>query len=156
LGGLSLEKNAVLQAENDRRIAELENTTAQYEQEQAAANETLSKLFNPAELTKQTKQIHTAEAPMLGTIRYGELTLDDSFVISQCSTDADKSSMAAYLMLKKAYPEMPNYTPANIAEWRKTMPMAEGAALLLFLRGTPAFLRTQHISGLVTTAQRKK
>ena len=126
------------------------------EQKEAAIREVAPKLFNPTELTKSVQLIHEAERPLLGKIRYGELTLDDSFTIAECKTDADKTSMAAYLMLKKAYPEMPNYTPENIGEWRKTIPLAEGAALFLFIRGAPAFLRAQSVSGYATTEKRKK
>jgi hypothetical protein len=64
--------------------------------------------------------------------------------------------MAAYLMLKKAYPEMPQHTPENIREWTKSMPMAEGATLLLSIRGTPAFLRTQSLRGSPQTAKHSK
>jgi hypothetical protein len=125
-------------------------------QEDDAKRAAAPKLFSPAELMKRTSTINEADHPILGKIRYGELTLDDSFVISKCKTDEDKSAMAAYLMLKKAYPEMPNYTPENISQWSKSMPLAEGAALLLFIWGTPAFLRTQSVRGLKKTQTPKK
>jgi hypothetical protein len=114
------------------------------------------KLFNPAELMKRASAINEADHPILGKIRYGELTLDDSFLISKCKSDEDKSAMAAYLMLKKAYPEMPQYTLDNISQWSKSMPLAEGAALLMFIRSTPAFLLTQSVRGLRQTGTRKK
>ena len=126
------------------------------EEREAEAKAVASKLFSPSELTMQSKQIHEAAVPVLGKLRYGELTLDDSFTIAKCKTDADKSCMAAYLILKKAYPEMPLYTPENIGQWSKSMPLAEGAALLLFIRNTPAFLRTQSVHGLNQTKTRKK
>jgi hypothetical protein len=125
-------------------------------QEDDAKRAAAPKIFNPAELMKRASTINEADHPILGKIRYGELTLDDSFLISKCKTDEDKSAMAAYLMLKKAYPEMPTYNPENISQWSKSMPLAEGAALLLFIRSTPAFLRTQSVRGLRQTATRKK
>ena len=126
------------------------------EAEEAKAKEAAAKLFNPLELMKNASTINEAEDPMLGKIRYGELTLDDSFMISKCKSDEDKSSMAAYLMLKKAYPEIPEFTPEDIRGWAQSMPMAEGAALLRFLCGTPAFLRAQSLRGLPQTQTPKQ
>lgn len=143
-------------AENEAIIAELEQKANEVSLKEAAKAAIASKLFNPMELTKRAKQVLEGNSPVLGKIRYGELTLADSFTISECKTDADKTCMAAYLMLKKGYPAMPNYTPINISEWKKTMPMAEGAALLLFIRSTPAFLRVQSIPGLVRTETPRK
>jgi hypothetical protein len=126
------------------------------DKQRAEKSEVIKKIFNPIELTRDANKIHEVDLPVLGLLKYGELTLDDSFTIAKCKGDADKTSMAAYLMLKKAYPEMPSYTTENIGEWRKKMPMAEGAALLIFIRGTPAFLRTQSLPGLNTTQKPKK
>jgi hypothetical protein len=126
------------------------------DEQRAEKSEVIKKIFNPVELTKNSNKIIEVDLPVLGLLKYGELTLDDSFTIAKCKGDADKTSMAVYLMLKKAYPEMPNYTTENIGEWRKTMPMAEGAALLLFIRGTPAFLRTQSLPGFDTAQKPKK
>ena len=114
------------------------------------------RLFDPIKLTENANKIHEEEDPQLGFIKYGELTLFDAFVIEKCKSDQDKTSMAAYLMLKKGNPAMPDYSPENIAEWQKTMPMAEGAMLLLFIRKTPAFLRTQSLPGLAKTATPKR
>ena len=127
-----------------------------FEAKQIAVKTVASKLFDPIELTRQAKAIHEAELPILGKFRYGELTLDDSFVIDSCKSDAEKSSMAAYIMLKKAYPEMPVYAPENIKQWAQSMPLAEGAALLQFLSETPAFLRVQSLPGLAQTKTQKK
>lgn len=114
------------------------------------------RLFDPVKLTENSQIIHEGYDEGLGLVKYGELTLNDAFVIEQCKSDQDKTAMAAYLMLKKAYPALPDYTPANIIEWEKSMPMAEGAMLLLFIRKTPAFLRTQSLSGSAKTATPKK
>jgi hypothetical protein len=127
-----------------------------YDAKQAEVKTVASKLFDPVELTRQAKTIHEADEPLLGKLRFGELTLDDSFIIDRCKSDAEKSSMAAYLMLKKAYPEMPVYEPENIKQWAQLMPLAEGAALLQFLSGTPAFLRVQSLRGLAPTKLLKK
>ena len=127
-----------------------------YEAKQAEEKTIAAKLFDPVELTRQAKAIHEAEVSLLGKFRYGELSLDDSFIIDRCKSDAEKSSMAAYLMLKKAYPEMPVYAPENIKQWAQSMPLAEGAALLQFLSGTPAFLRVQSLRGSAPTKMQKK
>ncbi len=126
------------------------------EAKEAKAKAVATKLFNPVELMKSASTITESEAPGLGLVKYGELTLDDSFTISKCKSDEDKSSMAAYLMLKKAYPEMPTFTPENIKRWAMSMPMAEGASLLLFLSGTPAFLRAQSLRGYAPTKTHKQ
>ena len=127
-----------IQAEQDEKI-------------QAKVESVAKKLFDPAKLTELVNTIHEEDDPNLGVIRYGELSLHDAFIIEKCKSDAEKTSMAAYLMLKKGNPSMPVYTPENISEWQKTMPMAEGALLLLFIRKAPAFLRTQSLPGLIKT-----
>lgn len=130
---------------------------AQEEEVKAAKQDSAQRrLFDPVKLTENADMIHEEEDPQLGFIKYGELTLFDAFVIEKCKSDQDKTSMAAYLMLKKGNPGMPDYTPDNISEWQKTMPMAEGAMLLLFIRRTPAFLRTQSLPGSAKTATPKR
>ncbi len=126
------------------------------EAKEAKRKEQVAKLFNPVALMKSTQEIHEADFPVLGMIRYGELTLADSFIIQKCENDEDKTCMAAYLMLKKAYPDMPEYTAKNIRSWIETFPLPEGAALLIFVRGTPTFLRAQSLNGLVSTVKLKK
>jgi hypothetical protein len=128
-----------------------EEQAAEADAKQAKVDSVQRRLFNPAKLTEQVNAIHEEEDPNLGVIRYGELSLHDAFTIEKCKNDADKSSMAAYLMLKKGNPDMPTYTPENISEWQKSMPMAEGAMLLLFIRKSPVFLRTQSLPGLAKT-----
>jgi hypothetical protein len=127
-----------LQAEQDEKV-------------QAKVDSVAKKLFDPAKLTELVNTIHEENDPYLGVIRYGELSLHDAFIIEKCKSDAEKTSMAAYLMLKKGNPSMPTYTPENISEWQKTLPMAEGALLLLFIRKAPAFLRAQSLPGLIQT-----
>jgi hypothetical protein len=48
--------------------------------------------------------------------------------------------MTLYLMLKKANPALPEYTPDNILEFYNVFPLAEGAALLQFISEQPSFL----------------
>ncbi len=123
---------------------------------EAQRKEQVAKLFDPVALMESTNKIHEAEFPLLGKIRVGELTLADSFEIAKCENELDMTCMTAYLMLKKAYPEIPDYTPKTIREWVHKFPLAEGAALLLFIKGTPAFLRTQSLPGLTPAPKPKK
>jgi hypothetical protein len=115
-------------------------------QEQANIDAT-TKLFNPAELMRRASEIREFNHPQLGLIRFGELTIADSEIIRQCTSDADKTAMAVYLMLKKAYPEMPTYTPENISGFYMAFPVMEGAALLHFVSELPVFLQKNSTSG---------
>ena len=142
--------------ENQERIAKFQAQAGAADAKQDKINAVQKRLFNPTKLTEQVNVIHEEEDPNLGVIRYGELSLHDAFTIENCKSDADKTSMAAYIMLKKGNPEMPVYTPENIGEWQKNMPMAEGALLLLFIRKSPVFLRTQSLPGLIKTELPKK
>ena len=67
--------------------------------------------------------------------------LSDSELISKCKEKNDRSAMAIYLMLKKAYPEMPEYTPETISEFYKTFPMVEGTQLAAILPIATRFFR---------------
>jgi hypothetical protein len=40
--------------------------------------------------------------------------------------------MVVYLILKKAYAEMPDYTPETISEFYRVFALVEGGALLAF------------------------
>ncbi len=133
-----------------------EKQAQDYEAKENQRKEQVAQLFSPVALMESTKQIHETDFPVLGRVRYGELTLADSYEINRCENDEDKTCMAAYLMLKKGYPEMPEYTPKNIRSWIESFPMAEGAALLLLVKGTPAFLRLQSLGGLASTVKPKK
>ena len=55
-------------------------------------------------------------------------------------TPASKTAMTLYLMLKKANPGLPDYTPENILDFYNVFPLAEGAALLQFISEQPSFL----------------
>jgi hypothetical protein len=138
--------------ENRERLAKFERMAAEDEAKRASA----VRLFNPVALMMRAGEIREFEHPNLGKIRFGELTLEDSDILRNCKTDADKTAMALYLMLKKAYPEMPTFTPENIGEFYKAFPMVEGAALLKFVSEQPAFLPQTSASGSAAVAKPKK
>ena len=83
----------------------------------------------------RANEIHQVAHPQLGVIRFGELKLSDSELISQCKEKDDRTAMAVYLMLKKAYPEMQEYTPETISGFFKTFPTSRrhGTAAVLSL-----------------------
>jgi hypothetical protein len=55
-------------------------------------------------------------------------------------------------MLKKAHPDLPEYTPENILEFYNVFPLNEGAALLQFISEQPSFLpKKSSKSGLLST-----
>ena len=110
----------------------------------------------PAELMRRASEIREFNHPQLGLIRFGELTIADSEIIRQCISDADKTAMAVYLMLKKAYPEMPTYTPENISGFYKAFPVMEGAVLLQFVSELPVFLQRNSATGSEAVDKPKK
>ena len=129
---------AVLEtSENKVRIDRYEKMAAQ----EQANFDVAAKLFDPAQLMRRATQIREYSNPQLGTIRFVELTMVDAEIIRQCTSDADKTAIAVYLMLKKAYPEMPPYTPENIGGFYRAFPVIEGAALLQFISEFPVFLQ---------------
>ena len=97
-------------------------------------------IFDPVALLKRASEIHQFTHPTLGIVRFGELTLNDSVVLEKCKTLEAKTAMTLYLMLKKANPGLPEYTPDNILEFYNLFPLAEGAALLQFISEQPSFL----------------
>ncbi|MGE5574951.1 MAG: hypothetical protein ACM3UL_02345 [Ignavibacteria bacterium] len=70
----------------------------------------LGSYFDPVALLQRAGQIHEAQHPTLGLICYGELVIADSEIINKCKNKADRNAMSIYLMLKKAYPNLPDYT----------------------------------------------
>ena len=122
--------------ENQERIARFK---AQAEISDRKKEET-AKIFDPVALLKRASAIHEFTHPTLGIVRFGELTLNDSAVLEKCTTPASKTAMILYLMLKKANPDLPEYTPDNIIEFYNVFPLAEGAALLQFISEQPSFL----------------
>jgi hypothetical protein len=129
--------------ENQKRLAELKALEAN----ENAKTLAVSKLFNPIALLSRTSEIHEVTHPQLGIIRFGELVLSDSEVISKCKEKNDRSAMALYLMLKKAYPEMPEFTPETISKFYASLPMIEGTQLLQFFLSQPGFLGEKSPNG---------
>ena len=117
------------QKANDERAAAFETKIVEHDEAQKAKG----RIFDPQLLMHRASKIHTVEHPVLGLLRYGELTFEDSFEINKCKTDVEKTELVAYLMLSKAYPDIPR-------DFLKRMPLVEGAALIDFLTKQPAFL----------------
>ena len=122
--------------ENKARHAEFERMAAVDDAKRRIA----AKVFDPVALLKRASEIHEFTHPTLGIVRFGELVLNDSVMLEKCKTAADRTSMTLYLMLKKANPGLPDYTPENILEFYNMFPLAEGAALLQFISEQPSFL----------------
>ena len=114
-------------------------------QEQKTAE--VARLFDPVALMTRANQVHEVRHPQLGIIKFGELMLSDSETVSKCKTKDDRSAMAVYLMLKKAYPEMPEYTPETIGGFYRAFPMVEGTSLLQFFLSQPCFLGEKSVNG---------
>lgn len=126
----------------------------EYEQkiiEDDLAQKAKGKIFDPVNLLERAAKIHEVEHPTLGRLRYGELTFEDAFEINKCKTDTEKTETIAYLMLRKAYPDIPR-------DFLKRMPLLESAALIDFLTKQPGFLSPTKSSqnGSKTTSKPKK
>jgi hypothetical protein len=118
--------------------------------------EEVTKFFDPVALLKRASEIHMFNHPTLGTVRFGELTLNDSELLEKCTTPAARTAMTLYLMLKKANPDLPEYLPENILDFYKAFPLAEGAALLQFISEQPSFLPKKSLKrGLPSTPEPK-
>ena len=129
--------------ENQKRLGELRKIAGAEDAKRAE----VAKIFDPVALMARANEIHEVTHPQLGIIRFGELKLSDSELISKCKEKDDRSAMAVYLMLKKAYPQMQTYTPETIKEFYKTFPMVEGTALLQFFLSQPCFLEENSANG---------
>jgi hypothetical protein len=133
--------------ENEAKIAEFKRRA----EADDAQNEAVGKLFDPVALLQRTGQIHEAQHPTLGLIRYGELVIADSEIINKCKNKADRNAMSIYLMLKKAYSKLPDYNPETISEFNCSFPMLEASELIKFLNEQPGFLLTKSPTGSSTT-----
>lgn len=129
--------------ENKKRLEDLRKLADSDDKRRVEA----TKIFDPIALMARANEIHQVTHPQLGLIRFGELKLGDSELISKCKEKDDRSAMAVYLMLKKAYPEMQEYMPETIREFYKTFPMVEGTALLQFFLSQPCFLEEKSVNG---------
>jgi len=132
---------------NDILAAEYEQKILEHDKAQRAKG----KIFDPVRLLERAAKIHEVDHPKLGMIQYGELTFEDAFEINKCETDAEKTETIAWLMMHKAYPNLPK-------DFLARMPLIESAALLDFLTKQPAFLSQTKSSqnGSKTTRKRKK
>jgi hypothetical protein len=132
---------------NDELAAEYEQKIKEHDKAQRAKG----KIFDPVNLLKRAAKIYEVEHPTLGKLRYGELTFEDAFEINKCETDAQKTETIAYLMLRKAYPDISR-------DFLRKMPLLESAALVDFLSKQPAFLSPIKSSqnGSKTTGKPKK
>jgi hypothetical protein len=133
--------------ENKKRLAELRKIAAS----QDAKGVETAKAFDPIVLMARANEIHQVTHPQLGVIKFGELMLTDSEIIGKCNQKDDRTAMAVYLMLKKAYPEIKDYTPETINGFFKTFPMVEGTLLLQFFLSQPCFLGEKSTSGFEQT-----
>ncbi len=61
----------------------------------------LAKFFDPVALMARANEVHQVRHPQLGIIRFGELMLSDSEIVSKCKTKDDRSAMAVYLDAEK-------------------------------------------------------
>jgi hypothetical protein len=131
---------------NDELAAEFEAKLCAHEETQNAKG----RIFDPRLLIERASKVIEVQHPVLGLLRYGELTFEDSFEINKCATDIEKTEMVAYLMVSKAYPDLPR-------DFLKRMPLVEGAALIDHLTKNPRFLSQTKTSrnGSRTTGKRK-
>lgn len=123
---------------NDEKALQYAKELEKIETEQKAKG----KIFNPYELMSRTDEIKTVDHPVLGILKFGELTFEDAFEIDKNNktTDTEKTELIAWLMMKKAYPDLPK-------DFLKHMPLIEGASIIDFLTKQPCFLSTPHSSG---------
>ena len=130
---------------NNEKAAEYAAKLEKYEEAQA----TKGRIFDPYELLARTDGIQTVDHPVLGKLKFGELTFEDAFEIDKCTTDAQKTETIAWLMMRKAYPDLPR-------DFLSRMPLMEGAALIDFLTKRPGFLLVQKRSRSGSQSIRKR
>ena len=130
---------------NDEKAAEYAAELEKHEEAQAAKG----RVFDPFELLARTDGLQTVDHPVLGKLKFGELTFEDAFEIDKCATDALKTEIIAWLMMSKAYPDLPR-------DFLSRMPLMEGAALIDFLTKRPGFLSVQKRSRSGSRTVRKR
>jgi hypothetical protein len=130
---------------NDEKAAEYAAELEKHEEAQAAKG----RVFDPYELLARTDGIQTVDHPVLGKLQFGELTFEDAFEIDKCGTDAQKTETIAWLMMRKAYPDLQR-------DFLSRMPLMEGAALIDFLTKRPGFLLVQKRSRSGSRSIRKR
>jgi hypothetical protein len=136
-----------LKEENDKIAAEYAAKIEEHEEAQRAKG----KIFDPHKLLERASKIHSVEHPVLGQLHYGELTFKDAFEINKSKTDTEKTETIAWLMMRKAYPDLPK-------DFLTRMPLIESATLIDFLTKQPGFLSAAKTSkaGSKTTRKHKK
>ena len=132
------------QLENDELAAKYKAELDGHEESMRAKG----KIFDPMKLIDRASKIRSVEHPVLGTLLFGELTFRDAFEIEKCKTDTEKTEAVAWLMMKKAYPELPR-------DFLTRLPLIESAALLNFLTNQPGFLSAAKTSKLGSKTIRK-
>ena len=130
---------------NDELAAEYEAKLAEHEERQKAKG----RIFDPMQLVARADRLITVDHPVLGQLKFGELTFEDAFEINKAKTDIEKTEVAAWLMMRKAYPDIPK-------DFLKRMPLLEGAALIDFLTKQPAFLSQRKNSANGSRIARKR
>ena len=133
------------QKSNDELAAEYEAKLAEHEERQRAKG----RVFDPMQLVARADKIVSVDHPVLGQLKFGELTFEDAFEINKAKTDIEKTEVAAWLMMRKAYPDLPR-------DFLKRLPLLEGAALIDFLTKQPAFLSPQQSSANGSKSTRKR
>ena len=133
------------QKTNDELAAEYEAKLAEHKEAQNAKG----RVFDPYVLVARADRIITVDHPTLGRLQFGELTFEDAFEIDKSKSDVEKTEVIAWLMMRKAYPDLPR-------DFLKRMPLLEGAALIAFLTKQPAFLSPQQSSANGSGITRKR
>jgi ABC-type dipeptide/oligopeptide/nickel transport system ATPase component len=117
---------------NAEKAAEYAAEIDKYEDDKLAKG----RVFDPYELLARTDGIQTVDHPVLGTLKFGELTFEDAFEIDKCKTDALKTETIAWLMMRKAYPDLPliDTVGATVEEGMKLLSKVGLNDAFLFVR----------------------
>ena len=131
---------------NDELAAEFKANLEEVEESERAKG----KIFDPLKLIDRASKIHSIEHPTLGIVKFGELTFRDAFEINKCESDVGKIETVAWLMMKKAYPNLSK-------DFLSRMPLIESASLVDLLTKQPTFLSATKTSqsGSKTTSKPK-
>ncbi len=127
----------------DKR-SKLEREADEYEEKEKAAG----RMFDPKVLFERAQKLHVVDDPVLGLVKYGELTFDDSFELDSIKDATERTYAVVYRMLKKAYPDV-------TLEMVKKMPLFEANALMDVLL-KPPFLSQKSPRGSAITRKRRK
>ena len=131
--------------ENQKRSKEFERKLEEHDEEQ----QVIGKIFDLKALFKRANQLKTVVDPVLGKVQYGELTFEDSFVFGPIADPNERTLTIAYLMLKKAYPDV-------TLDMVRKMPLAEANAFMAIVSAQPCFLPQTSQAGSAITRERKK